>query len=71
MAQTCLATTLAHGLPQDVRKKADENMCLNPLLFLVPDGTDLQIGLMDTERKPVDRHVRSVERESSVSRREP
>ena len=40
---------MGEGFPQDVGKKADEDVGLDPLGLLVPDGADAQVAFVDAK----------------------
>ena len=49
IAQTSALAPLGQCLPQHVGQKADEDVCLDAMFFLVPDGTNLQVGLVNAK----------------------
>jgi len=49
IAEAGAAHPLGQCLPEHVRKEADQDMSLDPLGLLMPDGPDLQFVLVDTE----------------------
>ena len=47
--KACLRLPLLKHLPQRVGEKADQDVGLDTLLFVMPDRTDAKIGFVDTE----------------------
>jgi hypothetical protein len=47
MAQSCTRLPLLERLPQHVSKKADQNVRLDAVLFMMPDRPDAQIGFVN------------------------
>src|SRR6266478_3084781 len=50
VAEAGAALPLLEGLPQNVGKKADQDMGQHAILALMPDGSDRQLALGDAER---------------------
>src|SRR5208282_2123713 len=51
VAQSRAALPLLQRLPQDVSEKAHQDVGLNPVFALMPDGPDRKLALMDAERR--------------------
>ena len=45
--QMLLAAQLSQHFPQDIGQRADQNMRLDPILTLMPNGTDPQVTLVN------------------------
>ena len=49
MAQACTPAELRERLPEYVRQKTDENMRQHVVFFLMPNGTNSQVALLNTK----------------------
>ena len=49
VAEAGLPASLRKSFPQDIGQETDEDMSLDSLGFLVPDGTDAQVALVDAK----------------------
>lgn len=49
IAQACAGLPLLKRLPQRVGEKADQDVRLDAILFVMPDRPDTQVGFLDAE----------------------
>ena len=47
MSQPGTPLPLLKRFPQHVSQKADQNVCLNTVLFMMPDRPDAQVGFLN------------------------
>ena len=50
VAQSSPLASLRERLPKNIRQEADQDVGQHPLLFLMPDRTEPQVALVDSER---------------------
>jgi len=51
ISQSFALAHLGQCFPEHIGQKADQNMGLNPLLFLMPDGPQPQIAFLNPKRR--------------------
>ncbi len=49
MPQPSTRLPLLQCLPQHVSQKADQDVCLDAVLFMMPDGSNAKIGFLNPE----------------------